>query len=143
MVSIFSIYEITLKKGGPLYVYRAEIEAIQPTLQLTIPEVVRYESVTLSVPQGNRMAVMVNASRGNFRSPLKMELKDAPQGLTHQPAEMAENSNTVPMLFEAAPDAPLNGTYADLTGTPTTEKYQAITGHLYQRSLLVRGRNTC
>ena len=52
--------------GGPDYVYRVELTEVKPALTMGLPERQQYVPTTLTVPKGNRMAVMVAAQRAEF-----------------------------------------------------------------------------
>ena len=53
---------------------------------------------------------------------------------------MTADRTTVPVLFTAAADAPLDGTLADVIGRPADANLP-IVGQLEQRTMLVRGQN--
>ncbi len=129
-----------LSTGGPNYVYRVEVAPVQPALTMSLPEVQRYVSTTLEVPQGNRMALMVNAGRANFGGDLQVTVEGLPPGLTVEPTMMTGGQTSIPMLFTAAADAPTGGALADLVGR-TTDPNLNIVGHLDQRTQLVSGQN--
>ena len=129
-----------LKSGGPTYAYRIEAAPIQRALTLSLPEKTRYVSTTLSVPRGNRTALMVNAARASWGGELNVSVEGMPKGLTLQTVTMPANRTTVPVLFSAAADAPLAGALTDLVGRPVDEKI-GVVGHLKQRTMLVRGQN--
>jgi hypothetical protein len=129
-----------LRSGGPGFVYRVEITAIKPTLTMTLPEVQQYVPVLLNVPRGNRMALMINAARNNWGGDLNVALEGLPQGLTFQTVPMAADRTTVPVLFTAAADAPLDGTLTQVIGRPADANLP-IVGQLEQRTMLVRGQN--
>ena len=129
-----------LGKGGENFAYRVEITPVEPTLTMSLPERQQYVPVTLSVPRGNRMALMVGASRANFGGELAIDFPDLPAGMTFQTVPLAADRSDVVVLFSAAADAPLDGTLADLVGRPTDANL-AIEGHLRQRTGLVRGQN--
>jgi len=129
-----------LSDGAVDFVYRVEIQRAEPTLTLTLPERVQYEPVTVTVPRGNRMAVMVNAARGNFQGELELAFADLPDGVKVGPVRMAQRQNSVPVLFTAPADAPLGGALVDLIGRATDDRTKVV-GHLNQRTMLVRGRN--
>ena len=129
-----------LRAGGPGYVYRVEIAPIKPTLTMSLPEVQQYVPVVLNVPRGNRMALMVNAGRNNWGGELNVSLEGLPQGLTFQTVPMAADRTTVPVLFSAAADAPLDGTLTQVMGRPVDANLP-IVGQLEQRTMLVRGQN--
>lgn len=129
-----------LAKGGPTFAYRVEVSPMVPGLTLSLPERVQYEDVTTSVPQGNRMALMINAARRDFGGDLAVDIKDLPPGLKVEALPMPANMSTVAVILTAAADAPLGGTLADVVGT-TTDPKLGVTGHMEQKSLLVRGNN--
>lgn len=129
-----------LKAGGSTYVYRLEISPVTPSLTMVLPERVQYIPTTLTVHRGNRMALMVAASRANFGGDLDISFGGMPAGLAFETLPMKANRSDVPVLFTAAPDAPLGGALADLVGR-TTDPNLKVEGHLNQRTMLVRGQN--
>ena len=137
-------YYVTLRDqlsgGGADYVYRIEMAPPAPALTITLPERIQYVPMTVSVPRGGRFAVMVNAARANFGGELRIAAEGLPRGVTASPVTMAASMSSVPMIFTAAADAPLDGALVDLVGRSTNPK-QPVVGHLRQRTLLVRGQN--
>ena len=107
-----------LRGSGPEYVYRIEITPQTPELTLSIPRVTRYDQTRqqIVVPQGGRFATLVNASRKSFSGSLVLEADRLPEGVTMNFEPMAANLNSMPVLFEAAADAPLGGFLVDLKG---------------------------
>ena len=106
-----------LGRGGPDLVYRIEFQAIKPSLSLSIPRVERYGQYRqqIYVPRGGRFATLINAGRGNFGGELVLEGKDLPAGLKMLCDNMPSNMNTMPVVFEAAADAPLSGKLLNFT----------------------------
>jgi hypothetical protein len=129
-----------LREGGANYAYRVEVSRVAPTLVLSLPERIQYEDVTTSIPQGNRMAFLVNAQRRDFNGDLALELKDLPKGVTVEALPMPANMTQVPVMVTAAADAPLSGSLVDVIGRPTDGKTNVV-GHMEQKTLLVRGNN--
>jgi hypothetical protein len=129
-----------LMSGGPEFVYRVELTPVAPALNLSLPERVQYVPVTLSVPRGNRMAMLVGAERANFGGPLELSMLDLPAGLALSNTVMDANLSTIPVLVTAAADAPVGGSLVDLVGR-STDPNVAVTGRLRQRTMLVRGQN--
>ena len=82
-----------LKAGGPSYVYRVEITPVEPSLTMILPERVQYVPVTLAVPRGNRMALMVNANRANWGGDLNVNVEGLPQGIALQTIPMASGQD--------------------------------------------------
>jgi len=83
---------------------------------------------------------MVNAARANFGGELELSPTGLPAGVTAGPIKMAAKLTSVPVLFSATADASLDGALVDLIGRPVDQKVQ-VTGHLNQRTMLVRGQN--
>ncbi|MBP85595.1 MAG: peptidase [Planctomycetaceae bacterium] len=106
-----------LGRGGPDLVYRIEFQAITPKLSLSIPRVERYGQYRqqIYVPRGGRFATLINAGRGNFGGELVLEGKDLPAGMTMICENMPANMSTMPVVFEAAADAPLSGKLLNFT----------------------------
>jgi len=129
-----------LGKGGVDYAYRVEITPVKPRLVMGLPERSQFVDVTIDVPQGNRTAILVSASRADFGGDLTIDVKDMPAGVTLETDKMPANQTTVPVLFTAAPGAALSGRLADVVGV-TADPNQKIEGHLEQMTSLVRGQN--
>ena len=129
-----------LGRGGPDFVYRIEVTPVEPRLELSLPERRRFFSTTLVVHQGNRMALMVNAAREDWSGDLEVAFEDLPDGITARTVPMAGNRTTIPVLFTADADAPLNGTLADVIGRASGEDLD-VQGRLQQYTPLIRGRN--
>src|SRR5579872_606515 len=58
-----------LGNGGVAYVYRVELTPIKPALALSTNEFVQYVQPTVSVPKGNRFALVLSAARYDFGGP--------------------------------------------------------------------------
>ncbi|GAA4429782.1 serine protease [Bremerella cremea] len=129
-----------LGTGGPLSVYRIEVTQKTPKLTVEIPEVQQYVARTISVPQDNYMAILVSARRENFGSELAFSFDDIPEGVEVITFPMAENTNLLPVMLKAKPDAKLAGKLVDVVAKPTKEELK-LEGHVRQRSMLVRGQN--
>lgn len=132
-----------LGKGGPDYVYRVEVSAVQPRLALsTSAEQIPLGTgpMALSVPRGNRQAILVLGSRADFGGDLNLSVKDLPQGVAMEAPVMAASQAVVPVLFTAKPDAPLAGTLASLTGKPADPKLE-VPSEFSSTVALVLGQN--
>ncbi|HRX83187.1 MAG TPA: PPC domain-containing protein, partial [Pirellulaceae bacterium] len=104
-----------LGRGGADFVYRVEFQPVKPKLTLGIPRVERYGQYrqTVYVAKGNKVATIMNATRENFGGDLVLDGTDLPTGVTMQAETMPANMNVMPILFEAAADAPLSGKLVD------------------------------
>ncbi len=124
-----------LGRGRPNFVYRVEFTPPKASLTLGIPRVARYSQYrqTIFVPRGNRFATLISASRRNFGGEIVLEGKDLPKGLTMIAEPMAANLNVMPVVFEAAADAPLGGKLVDFTARHADPKTN-ITGRFENRA---------
>ncbi len=106
-----------LGRGGPDFVYRIEFQPVQPQLTLSIPRVERYGQYQqqIYVARGNRYGTMFNTARANFGGELVFEGNDLPAGITMHAEPVPANLSAVPVVFEAAADAPLSGKLIDFT----------------------------
>jgi pre-peptidase len=110
-----------LKQGGPDYVYRVEITTSQPTVTLTIPQVARNDSQNrqfIAVPRGNRFATVIAARRNNFSGDLVFNLDGLPSGVRMNADTMLGKVDQIPIVFEAASDAPSVGKLLELVARP-------------------------
>ena len=112
-------------------------------LALKIPEVARNDTQSrqfIAVPRGNRFATLISARRANFGGELVFGAEGLPPGVTLQADRMAANIDAMPLVFEAAPDAPIGGKLLDLTAT-WTNGTSKVTGKFHQDIELVQGPN--
>ncbi|MFK7820719.1 MAG: pre-peptidase C-terminal domain-containing protein [Planctomycetaceae bacterium] len=124
-----------LKRGGPEFTYRIEFSPIKPSLSLGIPRVARYSQSRqqIYVPRGNRFATLISASRANFGGELVLDGKDLPPGIKMIAEPMAANMNTMPVVFEAAADAPIGGKLVNFTAKLNDPK-KNISGQFKNRA---------
>lgn len=106
-----------LGRGGADFVYRVEFTPVEPKLELGIPRVARYSQARqqIYVPKGNRFATLISASRQNFGGELVLEGQGLPPGITMHAQPMPANMSVMPVVFEAAAEAPLSGGLVDFT----------------------------
>lgn len=131
-----------LSRGGIDFVYRIEMVPVSPNLELGIPRNARYsqERQQIVVPRGNRFAAIISAKRSNFGGEIVLETGNFPKGVQVHAEPMAANLTTMPVVFEAAADAPVEGELIALTGKHADPK-QNISGVFENRADLVRVRN--
>ena len=105
-----------LGKGGPTYFYRVEFTPVESRVTTSIPKVALYsqERQTIVVPRGNRYATLVQAGRANFGGELVIGANGLPKGIALQSENMQANLDVVPVVFEAAADAPVAGNLVDI-----------------------------
>jgi hypothetical protein len=130
-----------LNRGGPDFVYRVEATVPKPRLSLSIPHVARNDSQSrqwAAVPRGNRAMVLVQAGRGDFGGDLKFAGEGMPDGVTLHAPVMSAGVAQAPLVFEAAPDAPIGGKLCDLVGRHVDDG-TGIRGRFFQAVELVQG----
>ena len=100
-----------LNRGGPGYVYRVEFQPIKPGLALSIARTERYGQYRqqIFVGRGNRFGTNINLARRNFGGELVLAPKELPAGITMHHDKVPANMSVMPVVFEAAADAPLGG----------------------------------
>lgn len=115
-----------LGKGGPNYFYRVEFTPVKPSMTVGIPRAVQYsqERQVISVPKGNRFATLVSVARRDFGGEVVLSADGLPKGVTLNAENMAANLDIVPVVFEAAADAPVAGTMSNLIGKHADPKVQ-------------------
>ena len=115
-----------LGRGRPDFVYRIELQPVTPALTLSIPRIDRYSQTrqTVMVPRGNRYAVLINATRTNFAGDLVLAAEKLPAGVTMHCRPMPTGLSQMPVVFEAAADAPIAGGLFDLEARPVDDKVQ-------------------
>ena len=133
----------TLGRFGRDFAYRIEVTPAIPRVAVKIPEVARNDTQSrqfIVVPRGNRFATLISAKRANFSGELRLELPGLPPGVTMLADSLAANVDSEPVVFEAAPDAPLGGRLLDLAAAGTNAS-GSVTGHFRQEVELVSGPN--
>ena len=139
---VFQVYDHLLR-GSPESVYRVEVTPVQPALTLSLPNIgsiPTQERQAIVVPRGNRFATLVRATRADFGGEVVVEAPDLPPGVTMQTEPVQPNLDVVPVVFEAAADAPVGGKLVALSGKPADDKVK-VTGKFRQEIDLVNGNN--
>ena len=110
------------EQGRRGYFYRIEVTPVQPRIETTIPRVdgnnpANQDRQTITVPKGNRHAVLLIANRADFGGPLVVGLEKLPPGVTLAAEQMDPGLNVIPVVFEAKPDAATGGFLTTITAT--------------------------
>lgn len=131
-----------LQAGGADHVYRIEVTPVQPRLALSIPLVSAnsQERQAIVVPRGNRYATLVRATRADFGGAVKISMANLPKGVAAHEAVVADGLDVVPVVFEAAADAPIAGALAEVVGAPEDLNVK-VSGEFAQTADLVVGGN--
>jgi hypothetical protein len=132
-----------LYKGGPLFVYRIEIAPVEAKLVVLVTKYglpATQERQTIDVPQGNRYAALVQVGRVDVGGDDEIGVNGLPDKVAAKIDHMPAGLSTIPMVFEAAADAPMGGTLGSLSVAPAAKNIKAHT-RFFQGNELVYGQN--
>lgn len=132
-----------LKNGGPDYTYRIEVTPVAPRLSVGTPNESPRRgtpAMALAVPRGNRQAILINASRADFRGDVALSFTDLPEGVSFESDAINASTTVVPVLFTASPDAKLAATLAGVSGKSLPPGPE-VAGEFTSVAELVLGRN--
>lgn len=121
-----------LRKGGADYFFRIEVTPVAAATTTGIPKVngnnvSDQDRQCISVPKGNRFATMVNVSRADWGGPAVVGFDKLPPGVVIAAEPCDPGLGSVPVVFEAKPDAAVGGVLADLQAKPADPKVAAAT----------------
>lgn len=131
-----------LRRGGNGFHYRIEVNPLKPEVLLGVNEFVQYVEPKIAIPQGNRFPLIINANRVGFGGPLEFKGLNLPEGVAIESFGMAPDLGLAQVILVAAPEAPLAGKFANITGqladpnNPDPPK-----GEVRLPTVLVRGQN--
>lgn len=129
-----------LERGGPTFVYRIEVSASQPEIFFSSPEYSVNDTHLrqfAAVPKGGRYAALVNITRNNVSGDFKWEAPTLPPGVKLLNDVAPASYGSMPLLYEAAPDAPLGGGVSQVKLTPADPNVK-VTGNMRQTFDMVR-----
>ena len=132
-----------LERGGPTYVYRVEIISTQPELFFASPDYTVNDThyrQFMAVPRGGRMVLLENFSRNNVSGDFKFEAPGLPAGVKVVHDAAPKDLPNVPLMLEAAPDAPLGHAIVPIVLKPTDPSVK-VTGKMRQVFDIVRSGN--
>lgn len=132
-----------LGRGGNAFHYRIEVTPVAPVLQLSVNEFDQYVEPKMSIPQGNRIPLLVTATRRDFGGPLEFSGADLPHGVTIESFTLAPGQAVAQLLLVAAPEAPLGGKLGQILGKLNDPAQPAalVGGRTKQDCVMVRGQN--
>jgi len=132
-----------LERGGPNYVYRIELVASQPDLTFASPQYsvndTHYRQF-MAIPRGGRMALLENLSRSNVSGDFKFEATNLPPGVKLLTELAPKDLPNVPLVFEAAADAPFGHATVPVTLKPVDPAVKVV-GKMRQEFDIVRNGN--
>ena len=130
-----------LLRGGPDYVYRIETLKASPTIEVTMPEMLRRNfqyRKQFNVPQGGYYAMTVTTKRVGVSGELKFDFPKLPQGVSLVGGVIPKSVTQGPILLKAEPNAPIGGEMVDLV-VKTTDPENPVSGQFVQAYDFVRG----
>ena len=101
-----------LRRGGPDFVYRIEIQNRAPSISATLPKADRVDTQKhkmIHVPRGNRLAIVPNIARSNIGCDIDFHASSLPEGISVKSYTVPRSLSSFPILFEAKADAPVEG----------------------------------
>lgn len=115
--------------GGPGFVYRVEVTRAEPSLAVFLPGTERKSQAkqTIAVPRGNRITAYLAVRRDGCDGPVSLEASGLPAGVKLVADSVRPGEYHVPVVFEAAADAPIGGSLVEIAG-----KCGNATGHFHQ-----------
>jgi hypothetical protein len=130
-----------LKKGGPTYAYRVEVGPVQPRVGVNVPVFSLYtqDRQWVAIPKGNRYATLLSTVRQDWAGDLALAASGLPAKVTMLADPVPSFMSAVPVVFEAASDAPMTGTLADVQARPADAKAPPFRSSFGLRSDLVYG----
>lgn len=132
-----------LDRGGPNFVYRLELVAAEPEVYFASPQFTVNDThyrQFIAIPKGGRYATLVNISRNNVGGDFKFAASNLPQGVKLLTELAPKDLGSMPLLFEAAADAPLGHQVSPVKLLPTDPNTK-VTGKLRQEFDVVRNGN--
>ena len=92
-----------LRRGGPEFTYRVEVTLQAPSIKVSTPRPIK----AAAVPRGGRALAILRVERERVPDELERHLSGLPEGVTATILELPPGLGVLPILLEAAPDAPL------------------------------------
>jgi hypothetical protein len=97
-----------LGRGGATFTYRVEITPVQPRISAWLPEMTQNQNQdrrAIVVPKGNRYASLIRIKRWDVAGEMQIDPVGLPPGISVNAPLVDKTVDTIPMVFEAAPDA--------------------------------------
>lgn len=130
-----------LSRGGPDYVYRVETIERTPSIEVTMPEMLRRDfqyRKQFDVPKGGYYAMTVTTRRSAVSGELEFDFSKLPKGVSLVGGKIPKSISQAPILLKADADAPLSGEMVELF-VKTTESEKPVTGEFVHAYDFVRG----
>jgi hypothetical protein len=96
------------QRGGPHFTYRLSIRHPRPDFRLVVVPAHETQPDATVVGRGGKNWMDVLAFRNDgLEGPIRIEAAGLPRGVTCAPVVIGPGKTSVPLVFQAAPDAPL------------------------------------
>lgn len=118
-----------LERGGPNFVYRLEMIASQPSLTFASPDYTINDTnyrQFMAVPRGGRMVMVENFTRNGVSGDYRFDIKGLPAGVRLLSDAAPGDMPGMPLVLEAAPDAPLGGAVVTPRAVPVDPKNTVV-----------------
>lgn len=132
-----------LYHGGPLYAYRVEVTPVRPhtlTYLSAVELPPSQERMTVTVPKGNRAAVLLGVRRVDWGGAAVVEYHGLPDKVTAATPLDSARIGLTPLVLEAPADAPTGGRLVDIVAKPADAKLH-FPGLFRQPLQLIVGQN--
>jgi hypothetical protein len=128
------------KQAGMRFIYRVELDRPKPGLAVFLAGPLRktQDRQVIAIPRGNRVAAFLAVRRDGFSGPVTVTPGTLPTGVKLAVPTLAADEYLVPVVFEAAADAPLGGSLVTFGGNGGDLK-SPISGGFTQMVTLVAG----
>lgn len=131
-----------LRQGSDAHTYRIEVTPVAPKLVARPTEFQLYVQPQIIVPQGGGRGLVVNVSRSDFGGPVSFRCDDLPAGVSIECPEGWRTSGSMPVVFYAAPDAPIAGRHCSIVAhLADANQPTGVEGPLSQLNLMILGQN--
>ncbi|MFO0828331.1 MAG: PPC domain-containing protein [Phycisphaerales bacterium] len=99
-------------RGGASFAYRLELVRPEPSIALGLERVDNRRPQflqSIAVPRGGHFAAMLRVDRDDVGGEATIEAAGLPNGVSMRAAPIPPDLPNAPVIFDASPDAPLNG----------------------------------
>ena len=119
--------------GDENFFYRVEATQSAPALTAFLPRPNRLsqERQAIAVPRGNRIVTFMGVKRQGVKSDVQLAPQGLPLGIKNFPTTVAADRYQVPVVIEAAADAPLAGGLIQVLAAGTADN-TTVTGNFQQ-----------
>jgi len=133
-----------LGKGGPDYFYRVEVAPIAPSIEFAVIRAdpinpANQDRQSFAIPRGGRFAQVLTVNRRDTAGPLQIEFPNLPPGVTAIADTVEAGQSQFPVVFEAAPDAPISSSLITVQAKPIDPKQAIVPSRVALHVALIVG----